>query len=198
MNTLNIADILGLLFLGFGILDGFLKGFVKKGTSLMVSLVTLIIVYVASPYVEGFFRSILPASLLPEQLLQTDNEIYQMLLQVGVGELAENYMHILAARVLALIATYIVVKLLLRTLVFSLGILVKVPGLSLLNRLLGACFGFIQQLLTLWLLFLVVAIFSATGWGESLYQVIHESTVMVYFYENNLLMILGVLLVLKV
>jgi len=198
METLNIADALGILFLGFGILDGFRKGLIKKGTSLVITLVTLLVVYVASPYVETFFRGILPASLLPEQLLNTDNEIYRMLLLGGFGDMAENYMHILAARILAVVATYIVVRLFLRTVVLSLEILTRVPGLSFLNRLMGACFGLIQQLLTIWIFFLVIAIFSTTSWGGALYHLIQSSMWMSWLYENNLLLLIGILLILKV
>lgn len=198
METLNAADLLGLLFLGFGLLDGYRKGLVKKGASLAITLVTLFVVYAASPYVEVFFRGILPETLLPEQLAGTDNEIYRMLLLGGFGDMAEEYMHILVARVLAVVVTYIVVKLILRTIVLSAEILTKVPGLSLLNRLMGAAFGVFQQLLTLWLFFLVVAIFSTTSWGGALYHLIQESMFMSNLYENNLLLLVGILLILKV
>lgn len=198
METWNMADILGLLFLGFGILDGYRKGLVKKGMSLVITLATLAAVYVASPYLEVFFRGILPESFFPEQFLGTESELYRMLLLGGFGEMAENYMHILAARVLSLIVPYIIVKIFLRTVIFSLEILTKVPGLSLLNRLAGAGFGFVQQLLTLWIFFLLVAIFSSTSWGESLYHLIQNSICMSYLYENNLLLLLGILLILKV
>lgn len=198
MEAWNIADILGLLFLGFGVLDGYRKGLVKKGMSLVITLVTLTVVYVVSPYLEIFFRGILPESFFPEQFLGTESELYRMLLLGGFGEMAENYMHILAARVLSLVVPYIVVKIFLRTVVFSLEILTKVPGLGLMNRLAGAGFGFVQQLLTLWILFLLVAIFSGTSWGTDLYHLIQNSGCMSYLYENNLLLLFGILLILKV
>ena len=34
MDIVNIADLAGFLFLGFGLLDGYRKGLVKKGASL--------------------------------------------------------------------------------------------------------------------------------------------------------------------
>ncbi len=198
MGAVNIADILGLLFLGYGILDGYRKGLVKKGTSLLITLVTLFVVYIASPYVEDFFAGILPASLLPDALTGTDSEIYRMLLLGGFGDLAEEYMHILAVRALAVIATYLVVRLFLRTLVFSLEILTKVPGLSLLNRMGGAVLGLVQQLLSLWIFFLVVAIFSGASWGGALYQVIRNSMFMAQLFDNNLLLLVGILLILEI
>jgi hypothetical protein len=198
MNALNIADVLGLIFLGIGMLDGFRRGLVKKGASLVLTLVTLFALYMVSPYVEGFFQQILPASLLPDKITGTDSELYQMLLLSGFGDMAENYVHVLAAKVLALVTTYIVIRLLVRTLLFSMNILTKVPGLSLLNRLAGACLGLVLQLLLLWMFFLVVAIFSGSSWGVLLDQCIKESTWMSVLYENNLLLLVAILLVLKV
>lgn len=198
METINMADCLGGLFLVFGIWDGFRKGLVKKGTSLVITLVTLFVVYLASPYVETFFRGILPSALALENLVGNDSEIYKMLLLSGFEEQVEEYVQVFAARVLALAVTYIVVRLLLRTVFLSLEMLVKVPGLSLLNRLAGAGFGLVLQLLFLWLFFLLVAIFSSTSWGTFLYQTIQDSMWMKVLYENNLLFLIGILLILKI
>ncbi len=198
MGTWNLADILGILFLGYGIVDGYRKGIIKKGISLATSIGTLLIVYIASPYVAEFIAGILPGALSLEQITGTDSEIYQILILSGFGELAENYVYTFVSRVLAVAVTFVVLRLLLGTLSISLNILVKVPGLSLLNRLLGASLGLVQQLLIVWLFFLVVSIFAHTGWGGTLSQVIRESMWMGYLYENNLLLLLGILLILGV
>lgn len=194
----NLADTLGILFIGFGVLDGYRRGFVKKGISLAASLVTLAAVYILSPYVAQIIQGILPEALSLEQLAGTDNEIYRMLFLSGFGELAEEYVYGFASRVLAWILTYAAVRILLRTLAVSLELMAKVPGLSLLNRLMGSALGFLQQLLTLWILFLVIAVFSHTGWGEMLCQAIQNSMWIGYLYENNLLLLLGILLILGI
>lgn len=198
MEGINLADCLGGLFLIFGIWDGFRKGLVKKGTSLVITLVTLFVVYLASPYVETFFRGILPSALDLENLVGSDSEIYRMILLSGFEEQVESYVQLFAARILSLVVTYIVVRVLLRTVFLSLEVLVKVPGLSLLNRLMGSALGLAQQLLFLWLLFLIIAIFSSTSWGTFLYQAIQDSMWMSILYENNLLFLIGMLLIFKV
>lgn len=194
----NLADTLGILFIGYGVLDGYRRGFIKKGISLAASLVTLAAVYIISPYVAKIIQGILPQALSLEQLAGTDNEIYRMLFLSGFGEMAEEYVYGFASRVLAWILTYAVVRILLRTLAASLELMAKVPGLSLLNRLMGSALGFLQQLLTLWIFFLVIAVFSHTGWGEALCRSIQSSMWMGYLYENNLLLLLGILLILGV
>ena len=165
MENMNVADVLGTLFLIYGVIDGYRKGFVKKGILFASSILTLVIVYMASPYVAGFFREILPSAFSLENVLGTDSGIYTMLVLSGLGNEAENYMYVMASRILAVAVTYIIVRILLRTLLFSLEILTNFPGLSFINRMAGAAFGLLQQLLIAWLLLLVVAVLSMTPWG---------------------------------
>jgi len=198
MGTVNMADCLGGLFLIIGIWDGFRRGFVKKGTSLVITLVTLFVVYLAAPFVERFFQGVLPSALALENLVGSDSEIYRMLLLSGFEEQAEAYVQLFAARALSLSVTYIIARIFLRTFFLSLEMLVKVPGLSFVNRLMGAGFGLVQQLLLLWLFLLLVAIFSSTPWGVYLYEAVQESAWMSVLYENNLLFFVGILLILKI
>ena len=197
MENMNVADVFGTLFLIYGVIDGYRKGFVKKGILFASSILTLVIVYMASPYVAGFFREILPSAFSLESVLGTDSGIYTMLVLSGLGNEAENYMYVMASRILAVAVTYIIVRILLRTLLFSLEILTKVPGLSFINRMTGAAFGLLQQLLIAWLLLLVVAVLSMTPWGASLYEWIRSSVVLSFLYDHNLLLLIGVVLVLN-
>ena len=197
MENMNVADVFGTLFLIYGVIDGYRKGFVKKGILFASSILTLVIVYMASPYVAGFFREILPSAFSLENVLGTDSGIYTMLVLSGLGNEAENYMYVMASRILAVAVTYIIVRILLRTLLFSLEILTKVPGLSFINRMAGAAFGLLQQLLIAWLLLLVVAVLSMTPWGASLYEWIRSSVALSFLYDHNLLLLIGVVLVLN-
>ena len=194
----NLADAFGILFLGYGILDGYRKGFVKKGISLGASLLTLAAVYLVSPYVAQFIKGILPNAFSLESLAGSESDIYRMLYLSGFGEAAEEYVYSFGSRVLALVITYIVVRLLLKMVALSLELMVKVPGLSILNRLMGSAFGFLQQLLVLWMFFLVLAIFSHTGFGERLYELIRQSMWMGYLYEHNVLLLLGIIFILGI
>ena len=193
MDIVNIADLAGFLFLGFGLLDGYRKGLVKKGASLLFAVGSLFLVYLISPYVENFLRQILP-SFLNLDNISVDNDLYRLVMLSGFQDQAEEYVRILAARVISLVATYVVVRLILRTDMSSLRVLTKVPGLSFLNRLAGAAFGLLQQMLVLWILFLIVAIFSYTSWGGAAYKIINQSVWLSELYNNNLLLLVGMLL----
>lgn len=193
MDIVNIADLAGFLFLGFGLLDGYRKGLVKKGASLLFAVGSLFLVYLISPYVENFLRQILP-SFLNLDNISVDNDLYRLVMLSGFQDQAEEYVRILAARVISLVATYVVVRLILRTAMSSLRVLTRVPGLSFLNRLAGAAFGLLQQMLVLWILFLIVAIFSYTSWGGAAYKIINQSVWLSELYNNNLLLLVGMLL----
>ena len=107
MDIVNIADLAGFLFLGFGLLDGYRKGLVKKGASLLFTVGSLFLVYLISPYVENFLRQILP-SFLNLDNISVDNDLYRLVMLSGFQDQAEEYVRILAARVISLVATYVV------------------------------------------------------------------------------------------
>lgn len=90
MEGINAADILGIVFLGYGIIDGYRKGFVKKGILFGISILTLVLVYMASPYVAEFFRGILPAAFSLENVLGTDSDIYRLLVLSGLRRGRKN------------------------------------------------------------------------------------------------------------
>ena len=131
-----------------------------------------------------------------ENVLGTDSDIYRLLVLSGFGDEAEKYMYVMASRVLSVVVTYLTVKLLLKTLIFSLEFVSRVPGISFLNRIAGAAFGLLQQMLVLWLLMLVVAVFSMTPWGSQIYEFVHGSMVLNLIYENNPILLIGIVLVL--
>ncbi len=128
-------------------------------------------------------RQILPSFLNLD--ISVDNDLYRLVMLSGFQDQAEEYVRILAARVISLVATYVVVRLILRTAMSSLRLLTKVPGLSFLNRLAGAAFGLLQQMLVLWILFLIVAIFSYTSWGGAAYKIINQSVWLSELYNNE-------------
>ena len=196
--TWNLADIFGVIFLALGIWDGYKKGLVKKGMSLAITLAAFLVVYMAAPSVEAFFRSVLPEALSFENLVGDGGDIYETLFLSGLKEQAAEYVTMFAARILSLVVTYIVARLLLRLLFVPLEALVKVPGLSLLNRLTGACFGLFQQVVTLWVFFLLLMVFSGTSWGGFLSSLVRGSAWMSSLYENNLLLLFGILFLIKV
>ena len=195
---MNIGDLLCVLFLGFGMVDGYHKGFVKKGLSLLASIATLFIVYIYYPYVAQFIEGILPDLLPIEKLAGPESELYMILVLTGLEGEAEHYVQFFVARVLAFVVTYIVVRLAFQIAIMFLQVLVKVPVLSFTNRLFGAGIGVVQQLLLVWIFLLLLPVFSLTPIGDTLYETVQQGVLLGYLYQHNLLLLMGVLLLAKI
>ena len=195
---MNIGDLLCVLFLGFGMVDGYHKGFVKKGLSLLASIATLFIVYISYPYVAQFIEGILPDLLPIEKLAGLESELYMILVLTGLEGEAEHYVQFFVARVLAFVVTYIVVRLAFQIAIMFLQVLVKVPVLSFTNRLFGAGIGVVQQLLLVWIFLLLLPVFSLTPIGDTLYETVQQGVLLGYLYQHNLLLLMGVLLLAKI
>lgn len=196
MEGINAADILGIVFLGYGIIDGYRKGFVKKGILFGISILTLVLVYMASPYVAEFFRGILPAAFSLENVLGTDSDIYRLLVLSGFGDEAEKYMYVMASRVLSVVVTYLTGKTPPEDSDLFFGICEQGSRNQFSEPYCRSSFGLLQQLLVLWLLMLVVAVFSMTPWGSQIYEFVHGSMVLNLIYENNPILLIGIVLVL--
>lgn len=194
---MNIGDLLCILFLGFGMVDGYHKGFVKKGLSLLASIATLLIVYISCPYVAQFIEGILPDLLPLEQLAGADSELYMILVLAGLEGEAEHYVRLFAARVLAFVVTYIVIRLAFRIAMMFLQMLVKIPVLGFTNRLFGAGIGVVQQLLLVWIFLLLLPVFSFTPVWNSLYETVQQGVLLGYLYDHNLLLLIGILFLVK-
>lgn len=193
MDIVNIADLAGFLFLGFRPAGWLSKGAGEKGGIPSLHR-RLPFSCVSDLSLCGEFFAPDPAVILNLDNISVDNDLYRLVMLSGFQDQAEEYVRILAARVISLVATYVVVRLILRTAMSSLRLLTKVPGLSFLNRLAGAAFGLLQQMLVLWILFLIVAIFSYTSWGGAAYKIINQSVWLSELYNNNLLLLVGMLL----
>ena len=157
-----------------------------------------VVLYISLPSVRIFFRGIFPETIGLDHLLEDGGDLYQTLFLSGLKEQAAEYVTLFAARILSVVVTYVVARFLLRLIFIPLEALVKVPGLSLLNRLAGACFGLFQQILTLWVFFLLLMVFSGTSWGEAERGLVRGSALLSSFSENTLLLLFGFLFFLKV
>lgn len=88
--------------------------------------------------------------------------------------------------ILAFIVTLLVVQLVLRTGIAALDLFSRLPLLNLLNHLGGLAVGALQGLFAVWMIFLVLSLFSATETGMMLMNMVDESALLQPMYESNL------------
>ena len=115
---------------------------------------------------------------LKESLTKNNN-------QSSYDSLAVNTDVVLNAVVYILL--FMVISILMKTLVEVLNIVTKLPVIHTFNMAGGALIGFAQAILIIWLLCMVVTIFSSTSWGQTVCKAIADNGVLSMIYDNNLI-----------
>lgn len=127
--------------------------------------------------------------VIKEKLLENNNEeTYNLFGAESLGEYISEYVSGVAVNAIAFCATFIVVFIAIKLIVYFLDLISKLPLLNCLNRSLGAALGLLEGMLVLWLLCLVVTAGAGNEWGQNLLAMINESEILSFIYNNNYLM----------
>lgn len=111
-----------------------------------------------------------------------------LLKKTGVyGRMAEGIAQ-MAVQGLSYIIVLLITVILLFLLNRALGIVDKIPVISGVNRLLGVAAGFLKGMIVIWLGFAIVAFCIGTSWSQFVISYIYEAPVLIWIYENNLLL----------
>jgi uncharacterized membrane protein required for colicin V production len=121
----------------------------------------------------------------------------QMLEQSGVYEMIAQRITALAVDGISYIITLVAALIVFGFLGRALNLVNRIPLLGGANRVLGFVAGSLEGLLYVWIFFAVVAAGAATGWGRFITSYIAEAPVLVWLYQNNLVVNLLVLFMLK-
>ena len=129
-----------------------------------------------------------------KELLSTNNnnEIYQ---ELGVDKFAQYVGHFLAKliiNILAFLATFILVTIILRAIIFALDVVSELPVLGIVNRLAGGVAGLVCALVVVWVIFIIITLLYTTSIGREMYDVILGNDITRMIYENNPIMKLAV------
>lgn len=90
---------------------------------------------------------------------------------------------------LAYIILFIVINIGLRVLGSVLDLFSKLPIIKDMNKLGGCIFGAIEGLAIVWLVFIVITIFSTTGWGSACFEMIGDSAILSILYAKNIFLV---------
>lgn len=69
----------------------------------------------------------------------------------------------------------------------ALNLVVRVPGLSFINKVGGMAIGLVQALIIILVAFALITAASNTGWGQSCMECITESKILTTLYDNNII-----------
>lgn len=101
----------------------------------------------------------------------------------------------LADRTIAFLILAIVIFLIIRILLKLSGMINKVPLIGGVNRFFGGIFGLLEGLLFLWVICLLIMLFSGTSFGMKIVEVINSNAFLKLIYDNNGIILGGSLLV---
>ena len=207
----NLLTVIVLLVILLYAVKGYRKGFVKTLAAMLCLAVTLVLVYFATPYVRTFLKENTPVyEVVEEQCgklvgnlgenvagnktaqdayinsLELPEAVKKQLAAENFQEYLTNALTDMVLTILVYVITFLVIQLILVIVVGILNAAAQLPGLHGLNRALGFVLGAGRGLIFVWLVFLVLALFSGTDAGRRLLDMVYENEILQYLYSANI------------
>lgn len=124
-----------------------------------------------------------------ELLLENNNsEIYKSLGVSLFSDYVGSYLARLLANAIGFLLAFLVVSIIVRTILYMLGIISDLPVIGGLNRVAGGALGLGTGLIIVWILFIVITLLYDTGLGKACFENIAENEFLTFLYNNNILM----------
>ena len=125
---------------------------------------------------------------IKKALIENNNhQIYEALGVDVFNEYIAAYMACLIINALSFLLVLIFALILLKVIETSLGLIGKLPILHGLNTIGGVILGGVHGMIVLWILCIVVTIFSWTEIGGLISEEINDSVILKWIYDNNYL-----------
>lgn len=129
----------------------------------------------------------LPEQLKKELLENNNNEVYHVLGVETFTDYVTSYLANSVISIIAFLVMFAVVFTALKIIVSCLDLVARLPIISGINKLAGAALGAAEGLIVLWLLSLLVTVFTGTPLGQEIIAQIESSSWLSFIYEHNLL-----------
>ncbi len=129
----------------------------------------------------------LPQSIKDSLIENNNDEVYKALSVDGFKEYVNNYLTGIVINALSFTLTFIVILILLWVISIALDIISKLPLLNQINKTAGLAAGLVHGLVVVWLFFIVLTVFGSSGLGQKAMELIGESEILSFIYNNNLL-----------
>lgn len=123
-----------------------------------------------------------------DKLLDTGEAADHLLDETGIYTQAAGRARDMAMRGLSFVLVLLITLIAFHILATVLDLVARLPLIEDVNRLLGGAAGLVKGVLLVWLVFAFIAMGSATSAGAGLISFIYESELLVFLYENNLVL----------
>lgn len=160
----TIVTIIVIAFLIAAAIYGYCRGFLKILITTVALVATLILSFILAPVIAP----LLEKTVIGEAL--------------GAKPLSQFSIKIVAFFILAILI-YVIIRI-----VLSLAhVITKIPIVKGINRVFGGLVGIIEALLVIWIACMIIQSLAYTPFGVQALNVIKQSAVLSFFYDNNLL-----------
>ena len=177
------------LFIILSAWDGHHKGFIRKIVGVLSLALTLIITSVVSPYLHVFLKESTGLyGFLQNSIEGSDMELLDALRVLGMENAVSGYLADEILRWAAFLIALLLAGVLIRGIVFSLGIVSPLPILHGLNKTAGLLLGFAEGVVLVWIFFVVITVCASTSVGGQLLKMTAQSSILSWLYRNNLLL----------
>ena len=177
------------LFIILSAWDGHHKGFIRKIVGVLSLALTLIITSVVSPYLHVFLKESTGLyGFLQNSIEGSDMELLDAFRVLGMENAVSGYLADEILRWAAFLIALLLAGVLIRGIVFSLGIVSHLPILHGLNKTAGLLLGFAEGVVLVWIFFVVITVCASTSVGGQLLKMTAQSSILSWLYRNNLLL----------
>lgn len=119
-----------------------------------------------------------------------ENNHLEMKQDIGVTsfyDYVSTYLARMIVNAIGFFCTFLFLTLLFNVTLLLMNMVMKLPGLNMVNRLGGAAFGFVEALLIVWVVFIIIDMAVGTKFGGNLMSQIYESKLLTLINDKNLL-----------
>ena len=130
-------------------------------------------------------------NFLKKGLVENNNSVVYNILGVeDFGEYIASYIANACINALCVILVFFVLFISIKIVIGVLGLVTKMPILNFFNKALGTFSGLVQGILFVWIIGLVLVFFYSNPAFGSFFDTLYKSNIAMLFYENNLLMLM--------
>lgn len=130
----------------------------------------------------------LPAAIRDKLLENRNSVVYKAMDVNSLKDYVTKYVAGAVIQAGTFILLFLVINVALMILAAALNIISKLPILNGLNKTTGALVGLLQGLVLIWVLCILLTVFSSTEFAKEAFVRINESKILSAIYNNNLLL----------
>lgn len=140
-----------------------------------------------SGQIEAINNLPLPESIRKGLIENNNTEIYNALGLNSFVAYVADYIAMMLLNAIGYILVFVVAYIILKLLGLLLNGVAHLPVLNGFNRLGGFLFGVCNGIMGIWLFFMIITAFGATGWGSYALEQINNNPILGFMYNHNYL-----------